>query len=159
MPERLLLDSKSKSETAKIGNNLGKLMSGGDVIILSGELGAGKTTIAKAISKGLGLQNVNQVISPSYAIINEYIAGIKIYHFDLYRISSQDELYEIGAFEYFQSDGVCIVEWGEKFIDSMPKERLEILLEHAGKNERKITLTPVGVKYKKKLAKLKSSLI
>jgi tRNA threonylcarbamoyladenosine biosynthesis protein TsaE len=147
MPKKLVLLSQSPGETKNIGSKLGALLKAGDVVLLNGELGAGKTTIAKAIAKGLGIKTDHYVVSPSYAIINEYNAKIKIYHFDLYRIDHQDEFFELGADEYFQGDGVCLVEWGDKFTDAMPKERLEVLLEHVSATQRRITIKAFGKGY------------
>ena len=154
MPKKLVLLSQSQGETKNIGSKLGALLKAGDVVLLNGELGAGKTTIAKAIAKGLGIKTDRYVVSPSYAIINEYSAKIKIYHFDLYRIDHPDEFFELGADEYFQSDGVCLVEWGEKFADAMPKDRLEVLLEHIGTTQRRITIKAFGKGYNKITADL-----
>ena len=147
MPKKLAFLSHSLSETTQFGNKLGKILKAGDVVLLNGELGAGKTALAKGISKGLGLKSARYVVSPSYSIINEYNAKIKIYHFDLYRIATLDEFYGLGAHEYFNSSGVCLVEWGDKFANAIPKKRLEILLEHTGEKERKITITAFGKRY------------
>ncbi len=147
MPDELFFNSSSLKETVKIGKMFGGLLKSGDVVLLSGELGAGKTTIAKAISLGIGLASDHYVVSPSYAIINEYNAGTMIYHFDLYRLGSIDELYELGAYEYFQSDGICLIEWGNSFLDAMPKERVEILLEYSGENCRTLKLSAIGKRY------------
>jgi tRNA threonylcarbamoyladenosine biosynthesis protein TsaE len=155
MPKKLTVNSSSLNETKKLGVKLGALLKTGDVILLSGELGAGKTTIAKAISKGLGIKSDHYVVSPSYAMINEYEADINIYHFDLYRLVSADELYDLGAYEYFQGDGVCLIEWGDRFIDAMPEERLELLLEHVTTNSRRISMTASGKRYEKIISGLK----
>lgn len=155
MPKKLIFDSLILSETKKIGRTLGTLLREGDTVLLNGELGAGKTTVAKSISKGLGIKTMRYVVSPSYAIINEYDARIKIYHFDLYRLASAEEFEELGAYEYFGADGVCLIEWGDKFPDAMPKERLELLFEHAGGDKRDLTITASGNRYEKILAELK----
>lgn len=152
MPKKLVLASLTLAETKKTGNALGALLRGGDVVLLNGELGAGKTTITKAVAKGLGIRSARYVVSPSYAIINEYDAKLKIYHFDLYRLESVDEFNELGAYEYFQGDGVSLIEWGDKFSEAMPKERLEILLEYAGEDKRDITITAYGKRYKEVLS-------
>ncbi len=157
MPKKLAFTSFNLSNTKKIGNMLGALLAAGDIVSLNGELGAGKTTIAKAISTGLGLKSDHYVVSPTFAIINEYHADVKIYHFDFYRLGDPSELDGIGAYEYFQSDGVCLIEWGDKFADALPKERLDVLLEHAGARQRTITFSPHGKRYAKIVDDLKIS--
>ena len=155
MPKKLALTSLSLNETKKLGNALGKALKGGDVVLLNGELGAGKTTITKSIAKGIGIKSARYVVSPSYAIINEYDAKLKIYHFDLYRLANADEFHELGAYEYLDSDGVCLIEWGDKFTEAMPNQRLELKLEHAGEKERNATLTAYGKRYEEILKELK----
>jgi tRNA threonylcarbamoyladenosine biosynthesis protein TsaE len=155
MPKKLVLASNNLSETKKIGKALGRLLKSGDVVLLNGELGAGKTTLVKAVSTGLGIKSDHYVVSPSYAIINEYNANLKIYHFDFYRINNIDEFYELGPYEYLSGEGVCLIEWGDKFKDAMPKERLEILLEQTGTFKRRMTVTAFGRRYKEIAAGLR----
>ncbi|MFC1855075.1 tRNA (adenosine(37)-N6)-threonylcarbamoyltransferase complex ATPase subunit type 1 TsaE [Thermodesulfobacteriota bacterium] len=157
MPKKLKLTDLSLKNTRQIGNMIGKMLKVSDTVLLNGTLGAGKTTLTKAISKGLGIKSDHYVVSPSYAIINEYLADLKIYHFDLYRIESPDEFFELGAYEYLQGDGVCIIEWADKFVDAMPKENLSILLEEtkAGQNKRNMTLLATSKRYEAIIKSLK----
>ena len=120
----LQIVSNSAEETLKIGNNFAKILSKGDIIILSGELGAGKT---KFVEGFLSYFNLNdEISSPTFNIVNEYVSiNINIYHFDLYRLESIDDFYAIGGEEYFDK-GICLIEWGE-FIESiLPSDYIKI---------------------------------
>lgn len=116
--------SHSENETYKFGNFLASKLNKGDIIILSGELGSGKTKFTEGFLSFYNLQN--EISSPTFTIINEYITdSINIYHFDVYRIEDEDEFYAIGGDEYF-SKGICIIEWGEKIISTLPDNYIKI---------------------------------
>ncbi len=133
--------------TEKIGQKIGKRLFPGAIICLNGDLGAGKTTITKSIAKAMEIDD--DITSPTFNIVNEYTDGkLLLYHFDVYRISSSEEMYEIGFEEYINSDGVCIIEWSNLIEDILPEERLELLLTYEGEG-RKISMNPIGDKYKK----------
>lgn len=139
----------SLEETTEIGYSIGKLLNSGDIICLTGDLGTGKTHITKGIAKGL---NINDTItSPTFTIVNEYDSGrLKLYHFDVYRVSDPDEIYAIGFDDYIFSDGVSIIEWANYIEEILPKEYLHILIEKdlsKGESFRKISLIPYGDKY------------
>lgn len=105
--------SKSENQSIQIAQNLAKTLKGGEVILMSGDLGAGKTAFTKGIAKGLGIQGI--ITSPTFTILNVYNAKINLYHFDMYRIEEEQELYELGFNEYIGNpNGVCVVEWHEK---------------------------------------------
>lgn len=132
--------------TEEIGQKLGKRLFPGAIICLNGDLGAGKTTMTKSIAKAIGIEE--GIISPTFNIVNEYTDGnLLLYHFDVYRIASSEEMYEIGFEEYINSEGVCIIEWSNLIEDVLPEERLEVLLVYEG-NGRKIIFNPIGDKYK-----------
>jgi tRNA threonylcarbamoyladenosine biosynthesis protein TsaE len=116
--------SKSVDETEKIGFRLGRLLEKGDVVCLTGDLGAGKTTLSKSIARGLEVHE--DVTSPTFTIINEYQGRLPVYHFDVYRIMDIEEMYEIGYEEYFYGGGICIVEWASKIEELIPDAYLWI---------------------------------
>ncbi|WP_042353110.1 tRNA (adenosine(37)-N6)-threonylcarbamoyltransferase complex ATPase subunit type 1 TsaE [Bacillus massiliigorillae] len=130
-------------ETSAIAFKLGELVSKGSVITLEGDLGAGKTTFTKGLAKGLGVtKNVN---SPTFTIIKEYKGRLPLYHMDVYRI--EDEFEDLGFHEYFEGEGVTVVEWAHLIQDQLPKELLSIQIFYTGEDERKIVFNPVGEKY------------
>lgn len=115
---------RNTDKTKEIGYKLGRLLKKGDVVCLTGDLGAGKTTLTKSIAKGLEVDE--DVTSPTFTIINEYDGRLPVYHFDVYRIMDIDEMYDIGYEEYFYGNGVCIVEWASQIEELIPKEHLWI---------------------------------
>lgn len=139
----------SIEETTKLGKELGKILNPSDIICLTGDLGTGKTHITKGISEGLGI--TDNITSPTFTIVNEYNSGrLKLYHFDVYRVSDPDEIYAIGFDDYIFGDGVSIIEWANYIEEILPKEYLHIYITKdlsKGENYRKITITPYGEKY------------
>ena len=126
----------------------------GMVLALSGELGAGKTTLVKAIATGLGIDE-EDVCSPSYTLINEYEGRLPVYHFDLYRLTDSSELYELGYDDYLEGDGISIVEWADAVADALPGEYLSIRIEIISDDERCFTVTAAGKRYETLVSKLK----
>jgi tRNA threonylcarbamoyladenosine biosynthesis protein TsaE len=106
------LRSASVARTHALGKALGELARAGDVVLLEGELGAGKTAFTQGIGLGLGVTAT--INSPTFTILKEYEGRLPLYHFDLYRLDEPDELYELGFEDYFRGDGVCVVEWAER---------------------------------------------
>lgn len=113
----------SEAETQALGEKISKILSGGDLVGLNGDLGAGKTFLCKNIIKSLGVDE--EVTSPSYTIVNEYGS---IYHFDVYRLNDIEEMYEIGYEEYFFSDGICFVEWSDEVESLLPEAYFKITM-------------------------------
>lgn len=142
----MILESKSPEDTFQIGMRLGKLAEAGEVYTLTGDLGVGKTVFTQGFAKGLGIDE--SVNSPTFTILQIYEGGrLPLYHFDVYRISSGEELEETGCMEYFYGDGVCLVEWAEIVQDVIPEEALWITIEKDyGRDEdyRRITLRRKG---------------
>ncbi len=126
----------SLEETKKFGMKLGEILKSGDLISLMGDLGAGKTTLTQSIAQGLEVNDY--VTSPTFTLINEYEGRLPLYHFDVYRLGSIDELYDLGYEEYFYSNGVTIVEWGDKVLDLLPKDRINIRIEKGKKFQDRI---------------------
>lgn len=140
----LILESASPSQTLEIGQTIAKSLLPGDLVNLNGTLGAGKTLLVKGIGQGLGI-DPGLVTSPTFAIINEY-EGTKfpLYHFDLYRLDSDLELEQIGFEEYFYGQGITVVEWGDLFKHFLPEQRLDIVLESLGTEERQLSVMGYG---------------
>lgn len=143
--------SHSSEETWELARRLAPTLSKGDLISLTGDLGAGKTVFTQGIAAGLGV--VEPVTSPTFTIIKEYDEGIlPLYHFDVYRIFSPDELEELGFDEYFYGDGVTVVEWGDKIEELLPDVRLEVrILRLVDESYRRIEINPYGDEWQHKV--------
>jgi len=113
------------------------------VVLLIGNLGAGKTTLAKGIVKGLGAADPDEVSSPTFTLIHEYGRRQKVYHVDLYRLDRAAEAVALGLEELFEKDAVVLIEWGERFPRIMPAERIEIRIAACDGDQREITVTPI----------------
>ncbi len=140
----LKITTNSPEETFEFGKRLAKDLRSGDVICLQGDLGAGKTSLAKGICRGLGV--VDQITSPTYKIVNEYRGRMKVVHMDLYRIKNEEQLHDIGFNDYIYGDGVKIIEWPDKSGTLMPDNYLDINLSGQG-NTREIRLIPQANKF------------
>jgi tRNA threonylcarbamoyladenosine biosynthesis protein TsaE len=135
--------SNSSDQTKDFAKGLATTLKPGDVIALEGDLGAGKTTFTKGLAEGLGIKkNVN---SPTFTIIKEYRGNLPLYHMDVYRL--EDSYEDLGFDEYFDGEGVTVVEWAHLIKDQLPAERLTIYLTHGEDGARKITLSPTGNRY------------
>lgn len=135
----LILKSKSEQETHAIGYRIGTLLKSGDIICLTGDLGAGKTVLTKGIARGLGVKE--DVTSPTFTLIHEYMGRIPLYHFDVYRIGSIEEMEDLGYEEYFYGSGACVIEWASQIRELIPKDHLWIEIRTKGENEREIRLS------------------
>lgn len=132
----------SNEATIALGEMVGKNLRPGDILLLEGDLGAGKTTFAQGVAKGLGVDEF--VNSPTFVIINEYFSGrLPLYHMDLYRVEDESQLYDLGIEEYFFGNGVCLVEWPAIALPLMPEEVAWIRLEQSG-DGRVVTLETHG---------------
>jgi len=130
------LISKSVLDTEKIAIEYAKQLNKGDVVILSGDLGAGKTHFVKGIAKHFNIQD--EVTSPTYAYLNVY--GDFIYHYDCYRLSCGEDAVMLGLTDYFNGDNICFIEWAENIIDVLPKDVKRVVIQKISENERKIIL-------------------
>lgn len=135
-----VFETNSSDETISLGEAVGKLLHGGDVVAFRGGLGAGKTTFTHGLAVGLGLRD--DVSSPTFAIVNEYSEPQKtpLYHFDMYRIADSDELESIGFYDYLGSDAVLAIEWSENIAHELPENTINISFEVTGESSRKITI-------------------
>lgn len=130
--------TNSPEETEAVGAALGKILTPGTVIAYRGDLGAGKTAFTRGLARGLGSQEL--VTSPTYTIVNEYLGGrLPLFHFDMYRLGSSDDLFDIGWEDYLEREGVCAVEWSENVEDAM-EDAISICIEKLGDTSRKITI-------------------
>ena len=151
----LKFTSNSEKETMKIAKKIANFLKNGDIIILLGDLGCGKTKFTEGFLSYFGLEN--EISSPTFNIIKEYQKNnINIYHFDVYRLQDSSEFYEIGGDEYFDN-GISLIEWGNIIKDVLPKEYIEIKFSKDNKNEniRYIEITPYDKKFENIFSNLK----
>ena len=130
--------TNSPEETEKIGAALGNILPAGTILAYEGDLGAGKTAFTRGLARGLGCADT--VTSPTYTIVNEYLSGrMPLFHFDMYRLGSSDDLFDIGWEDYLERGGICAVEWSENVADAM-ENAIRIRIEKTGDESRKITI-------------------
>lgn len=134
----------SEEETIQLGREIAARLPPRAVVLLIGNLGAGKTTLAKGIVSGLGAAEPEHVTSPTFTLIHEY--GDRVYHVDLYRLDRPEEVSRLGLEEIFDRDAVVLIEWGERFPQLMPADRIEIRLEAKSSDERRIELTGIELR-------------
>lgn len=137
--EGIVFYSKSADDTLSLGQKIGSVLQVNDVVALTGDLGAGKTTLIQGIAAGLGVKDY--VTSPTFIIINEYPGRLPFYHVDLYRLDNVDQVEDLGIEEYFAKGGVCVIEWAERLGRLLPAQSASIKLELVSENERKICLS------------------
>ncbi len=141
---RLVLSLRNLQQTALLGRFLGEQAGVGDVILLRGSLGAGKTTLTQSIAAGLGVPDECYVTSPSFSLMNEYPGRLPLYHLDCYRLEDEYDVEESGLMDYIVADGLTVVEWPERLGSLTPKERLEIDFQSSGAEKRTLILTSYG---------------
>ena len=130
--------TNSPRETEALGQKLGQTLTAGTVIAYRGDLGAGKTAFTRGLARGLGIQD--PVTSPTYTIVNEYLGGrVPLFHFDMYRLHSADDLFDIGWDDYLERQGICAVEWSENVEEAL-ENPLVVTICKTGEESRKITL-------------------
>lgn len=130
--------SNSVEDTNILASKLANKLIGGEIILLNGELGAGKTTFSKGLAKALGIEDT--VTSPTFTFMKSYNGRLKLYHYDMYRVESEDELYELGLAEFLYADGVCVIEWN-KFEDLI--NPIVINISYLGENSRKFEINGI----------------
>jgi tRNA threonylcarbamoyladenosine biosynthesis protein TsaE len=142
--------SHSPDDTWELAKRLAPKLSAGDVISLSGDLGAGKTVFTKGLAEGLDI--TEPVTSPTFTILKEYRGRLPLFHFDVYRLGHPDELDELGVDECFYSDGVSVVEWGDKVSALIPEEHLDIKMVRLVDDDfRRLEITPRGSSWRKRV--------
>ena len=142
------IETQSFEETVEFGKKLGYILKPGDIICLSGDLGTGKTALTNGIAKALGIDSY--ITSPTFTLVNEYEGSIPLYHFDVYRISDPDEMFDIGFDEYINGEGITIIEWGEQINEILPEEIIRVNIKKnldKGLDVREISIEFIGEKY------------
>ena len=124
----------SEQSTIEFAKNYAKTLKGGDVVILDGEMGAGKTVFAKGVAIGLGIED--EVLSPTYSYMNDYDG--KLYHFDCYRLKNGGQAEALGLCDYFYSNGICLIEWAENIASVLPEKVKKVSIEKLGGDKRRI---------------------
>ena len=145
--------SESPEETQRLGEELGRLTQPGDLFLLVGNLGTGKTCLTQGIAWGLGIEGY--ATSPSFVVVNQYRGKLPLYHIDLYRLDRIEEVIELGLDDYLYSEGVSVVEWAEKALAVLPKEHLLIEMNFLSDTSRNVVLKPSGERYVEMLSQLK----
>ena len=147
------LTSHSPEQTQKFGVGIGELSLPGDIFLLVGDLGTGKTCLTQGIAWGLGIKEY--AVSPSFVLVRELYGRLPLYHIDLYRLDHTEEIAELGLDDYLYGNGVCVVEWAEKGLSILPAEHLLIQISYLSDTERRFRLTPSGQRYLEMLDQLK----
>ena len=147
--------SSSAKQTQRIGAGVGCLTKTGDVILLEGGLGVGKTCLAQGIARGLGIDEY--VTSPSFVLLREHLGRLPLYHIDFYRLDRIEEVAHLGLDDYLSGDGVCVVEWAEKGTGVLPDEHLLVEIQYIDPTKRKLVFIPRGARYEEMLAQFKSA--
>jgi tRNA threonylcarbamoyladenosine biosynthesis protein TsaE len=140
------LEVRDLAGTATFGRLLAGCLGPGDVVSMVGPLGAGKTHLVRAIAEGLGVPDGRVVCSPTFVLIQEYQGRLPVYHFDTYRLRNPEEFFELGVHEYFEGNGVCLVEWGDRVERFLPADHLRITIDVTGETRRRFTLEGTGSK-------------
>ncbi|OGN95219.1 MAG: tRNA (adenosine(37)-N6)-threonylcarbamoyltransferase complex ATPase subunit type 1 TsaE [Chloroflexi bacterium RBG_13_50_10] len=148
--------SRSPEQTQRLGMRLGELAEAGDVFLLTGNLGSGKTCLTQGIAWGLDIKEY--AFSPSFVIVREYHGRLPLYHIDFYRLDRIEEITDLGLEEYIYGKGVCVVEWAEKGIAVLPEEHLLINLGYVSDTERSISIEPKGHRYTQLMKSLNTDL-
>jgi len=130
--------TQNEEETEQVGEKLGSMLKPGSVVALFGDMGAGKTVFVRGLARAAGYSG--RVTSPTYSLVNEYEGSIPVFHFDMYRLRGEEELYEIGWEEYLERGGICAVEWSERIVDALPPNAIYVSLRALGENQRLIRI-------------------
>ena len=145
MNDLLEFVTNNATETEDLGMKIAKALKGGEVLAMTGDLGAGKTTMTKALARGLGIEE--HVTSPTFTIVNEYEGRLKLFHFDVYRIADIEEMYDLGFEEYIYGDGVSIIEWSNLIKEILPEDTINIEILASDVDERTIRISGRGKKF------------
>jgi tRNA threonylcarbamoyladenosine biosynthesis protein TsaE len=151
--KNLKIVSQNPETTRKIGQLLGELAQPGDIFLLSGDLGTGKTCLTQGIAWGLGSREY--ALSPTFVLMRELHGRWPLYHIDLYRLDQIQEISDLGLDDYLFGQGICVIEWAEKGLSVLPEKHLLIKIEYTGDNQRNLELHSQGLRYSKLLSSLR----
>jgi tRNA threonylcarbamoyladenosine biosynthesis protein TsaE len=154
---RFTYDAQNEAATAALGAALAEALPNGSVVALSGTLGAGKTRLVQAVAEASGVDR-RDVVSPTFVLVHEYHGRRPIYHLDAYRLRDEDEFLDLGPEEYFETDGLTLLEWADRVPGCLPAERIEIHVEVAGPESRRFQIAGLGTRYAAVVEQLKSTL-
>ena len=157
LKHKLVIQTRSASETIRVGKTIGSRLLLGDVVALVGELGAGKTQFIKGLAAGAGIENSAYISSPSFTLIHEYPGKIPFYHIDLFRLGREQEAEELGLEDYFQGRGITAIEWADKIPSLLPEELLFISITYLDKNIRSVEIAGRGRRYEDLVNQVQSS--
>ena len=146
----VIFNADNEAATAALGHALADVLPAGTTVALCGTLGAGKTRLVQAIAEALGV-NRRDVVSPTFVLIQEYHGRRMIYHIDAYRLRDDDEFQQLGPDEYFESDGLVLIEWADRVEGSLPRDYIEIRVEVTGVESRRFEIRAVGRRYEEVL--------
>jgi tRNA threonylcarbamoyladenosine biosynthesis protein TsaE len=155
LPTSLELTTRNPEETQRLGQALGALAEPGDIILLAGVLGAGKTCLTQGLARGLGIRETTP--SPTFVLMREFAGRLPLYHMDFYRLEF-NEIDDLGLDDYLYGRGVCVIEWADRGLAIMPAEHLLIDIEYRGENERWLRLRPRGAHYEALVERLKKTM-
>jgi tRNA threonylcarbamoyladenosine biosynthesis protein TsaE len=153
---KVIYNSPDESATAALGRALAEVLPNGTTVALCGTLGAGKTRLVQAIAEAAGIDR-QDVTSPTFVLIQEYHGRRSVYHIDAYRIRDEDEFESLGVDEYFESDGLVLIEWADRVPRCLPPERIEIQIEVTGPQSRRFEIAAVGGRYAAVIEQLRRS--
>jgi len=154
----LVIETHCPEETLDLGRRIGRAAKPGNVLALVGDLGAGKTVLAKGVAEGLGAASAREVVSPTFVLCREYLDGrLPLYHFDAYRLRGAADLEGIGASEVFGGEGLSLVEWADRAPQALPPDRLEVNLEVTGPESRRLTFEARGPQAARLLASIRAA--
>ncbi len=149
----LRIISHSLEETHTLGSKVGELAQPGDIFLLSGNLGAGKTSLTQGIAWGVG--SSEYALSPTFVLMRELKGRLPLYHIDLYRLDNIAEISDLGLDDYLYDHGICVIEWAEKGLSVLPTEHLLIKIDYLNDTDRSLEFVPRGKRYERLLAQLK----
>jgi tRNA threonylcarbamoyladenosine biosynthesis protein TsaE len=147
MMASITLELADLEATTHFGRRLGTLLFPGAVVALIGPLGAGKTHLTRAIAEGVGISDSRVVSSPTFVLIQEYQGRLPIYHFDAYRLRDEAEFFDLGGHEYFEGDGICVIEWADRVASALPADHLCLTLTVTGQTRRRLVIEGHGERH------------